>query len=62
LISLSLSKLILKKKHGYRKKYGHMKVQVKKEKKSWTHEGPRKKEKKKEKKREKRAMSTKESK
>jgi hypothetical protein len=44
LISLSLSKLILQKRHGYRKKYGHMKVQVKKKrKKSWTHEGPRKK-------------------
>jgi hypothetical protein len=43
---LSLSKLILRKRHGYRKKYGHMKVQEKKRKKIWTHEGPSKKEKK----------------
>jgi hypothetical protein len=39
-----------------------MKVQVKKEIKSWTHEGPRKKRVRKKKKREKIAMSTKESK
>jgi hypothetical protein len=65
-LSLSPPKLILQKRHGYRKKYGHMKVQVKKRKK-WTHEGPSEKRKKKldtwrSKKKENIAMSTKESK
>jgi hypothetical protein len=54
--------LIIQKRHGYGKKCGHMKVEMKKKKKSWTHEGPRKKERKKRKKRRKIAMSTKESK
>jgi hypothetical protein len=44
-VSLSLQVNITK-ETWLKKKYGHMKVQVKKEKKkkkSWTHEGPRKK-------------------
>jgi hypothetical protein len=52
--SLSLSKLILQKRHGYRKKYGHMKVQVKKGKKNMDTWRSKKKEK--------IAISTKESK
>jgi hypothetical protein len=42
-LPLSLSKLILQKRHGYRKKYGHMKVQEKKEKKLDTWRSKKKK-------------------
>jgi hypothetical protein len=41
-LSLSLSKLILQKRHAYKKIWAH---EGPSEKKSWTHEGPRKKKK-----------------
>jgi hypothetical protein len=41
-VLISLSKLILQKRHGYKKIWTHESPNEKKEKKSWTHEGPRK--------------------
>jgi hypothetical protein len=46
LISLSLSKLILQKRHGYRKEIWTYEGPSEKKEKKWTHEGPSEKRKK----------------